>query len=150
VFQPDNEDEDPNAQFAAVGWDRRVRIWRDNRMEKPEEDAGNDVVRIPRNKDWPLIDNKSVTRTESHNADIMSVVYHPRDFILFTGGHDGTLFGWHTEASSIKYHLHLQDKDCVIRDRDGKIDSMEGVKKSKSVDCMEIIVYQDQGKVMKN
>lgn len=55
VYQPKKkeEEEDENAQFVAVGWDRRVRIWRDNRTEKPEEDAGNDVVRIPRNKDWP-------------------------------------------------------------------------------------------------
>jgi hypothetical protein len=28
-------------------------------MEQPEEDAGNDVVRIPRNKDWPQVDTKS-------------------------------------------------------------------------------------------
>jgi WD40 repeat protein len=72
----------------------------------------------------------------------MSVCYHPKNFILFTGGHDGTLFGWHTETSSIKYHLHDQDPECIIKVGDN-IDSMEGVKKSKSVDCLEIITLPE-------
>jgi len=79
----------------------------------------------------------------------MSVVYHYPNYILFTGGHDGTLFGWYTEAASIKYHLHDYDKDCVVRSANGEIDAMEGVKKSKSVDCLEIITYEGIGKLSK-
>jgi len=75
-------------------------------METQKEDVSDDVVRIPRNKDWPLMEPKSTTPKESHRADIMSVCYDPKTFILFTGGHDGTLFGWNMDTSSIKYHLH--------------------------------------------
>lgn len=125
--------------FVAVGWDKRIRIWRDNRFEKQEEDAGNDVVRVPRNKDWPQIDPKASTKKECHNTDIMSLCYDPKTLILFTGGHDGYLLGWHFDTSSIKYYLHSKDPSCVITNSKGEVDHMMGVKTSKSVDCMEIM-----------
>lgn len=86
---------------------------------------------------------KSTTPKESHRADIMSVCYDPKTFILFTGGHDGTIFGWNMDTSSIKYHLHAMDDDCISK-TNGVIDPMLGVKKSKSVDCMEIISVESK------
>jgi len=88
------------------------------------------VVRIQRNRDWPVPDPKSTVKKETHQDDIMTVVY---DYqigssgvpgtpgyrrgagILFTGGHDGTLYGWNFDTGSIKYRLHDKDPSCLVQ-----------------------------------
>ena len=57
MFKPPGPDEDPNdvkdAHFVAVGWDKRVRIWRDDRGEESDNNASKEIVTINRNRDWP-------------------------------------------------------------------------------------------------
>lgn len=87
------------AHFVAVGWDRRLHIWDDDR----ESDAEN--VKEHQNKSDPGIDG--------HRDDIMSACYDVKTNLVFTGGHDGTLLGWHFETGFVKYHFHEIDKTCV-------------------------------------
>ena len=127
-----------DAHFAAVGWDKRVRIWRDDRGEEGGNDATKDIVRINRNRDLPLMDSKTTVAKESHKADIMTLCYDWMSLILFTGAHDGTIFGWHTETNGIKFRIHEKDETCLSK-TGGFIDPMKAIKESKSVDCLEII-----------
>lgn len=69
----------------------------------------------------------------------MSICYDYERLILYTGGHDGTLFGWHFETSSIKYRLHEKDPTCLSKNEFEQIDRMKAIKESKSVDCLEIM-----------
>jgi hypothetical protein len=52
------------------------------------------------------MDPKSTLETVMHKDDIMTVCYDSKHLILWTGGHDGALFGWNTETGSTKYRLH--------------------------------------------
>ena len=101
VFAPDppkddkkkeneKEDEKPS-YFVAAGWDRRLRIWLDDR----ESDEEN--VNVAR--DLP---NKYLQNSSSHNDDIMSAIYDAGTNQIFTGAHDGTILAWHFETGFIK------------------------------------------------
>ncbi len=115
----DEDKLDKMAHFVAVGWDRRLHIWDDDR----ESEAEN--VKEHAHKSDPGIDG--------HCDDIMSATYDVRTNLIFTGGHDGTLLAWHFETGFVKFHLHEMDKTCLSKDY---------IRESKSVDCLHIMHRQ--------
>ena len=73
----------------------------------------------------------------------MSVIYDFKTKMLYTGAHDGTLFGWHYESSSIKYRLDEKDSSMFVLESDGvTIDQMASIKEQKSIDVLIIMENQ--------
>ena len=54
--------------------------------------------------------------------------------MIYTGGHDGTLFAWSFETGTCKYSLHLYDDTCT---------SNNHIKESKSVDQLLILEVRE-------
>jgi len=52
----------------------------------------------------------------------MSPVYYPKNNLIYTGGHDGTLIAWNFETKTRKHSLHENDPTCTSKDylKDGK------------------------------
>jgi len=115
----DEDKEEKMAHFVAVGWDRKLHIWDDDRENEQEN------VKEHQSKSDPGIDG--------HRDDIMSATYDKKTNLIFTGAHDGTLLAWHFETGFVKYYLHELDKECT---------SQNYIKESKSVDCLEIMKEQ--------
>ena len=105
------------AHVIAVGWDRRVYQWQD---EKEEE--VNDCKVLPKNEQ------------KGHADDIMSLAYCTDNQLIYTGGHDGSLIAWNLETGYVKFYLHDNDPTCMTK-------SGDYILKSKSVDCI-IILYK--------
>lgn len=106
--------------FLAVGWDRSVHIWVDER---------DDRETITLQRSLPKLQENGIPK-ESHADDIMSCCFDQRNNLIFTGGHDGTILGWHFETGFIKHYLHNQDDTCQGEDY---------IKESKSVDSLLIM-----------
>lgn len=107
------------SHFVAVGWDRKLHIWDDNR-DNPDEIVVEHHT-------------KSEKPQDGHHDDIMSACYDQTSNLIFTGGHDGTLLGWNFETRFIKTYMHEIDKTCVSEDY---------IRQSKSVDCLIIMEKQ--------
>jgi WD40 repeat protein len=105
------------AHVIAVGWDRKIHIWAD---EKEEEVVCNKV--LPRNEQ------------RGHGDDIMCVAYNKENQLIYTGGHDGSLIAWNFETGYIKFYLHELDPTCMSK-------SGNHILESKSVDCI-LILYK--------
>jgi WD40 repeat protein len=73
-----------------------------------------------------------------HKDDIMTVCYDSLHLILWTGAHDGALFGWNTETGTAKYRLHECDPDCMVAPGGNHI------AQQKSIDCLTIMVIPDK------
>lgn len=78
----------------AVGWNKHVFIYPDNKEEEifesnimPQSDQGI-----------------------KHLDDIMTVVYSSKDNLVFTGSHEGRLIAWNFETKRAKFELHLEDE----------------------------------------
>ena len=78
-------------------------------------------------------DKKSTIKKEMHTDDIMTCCYDYEIRILFTGGHDGTLYGWNFETGTIRYRLHDWDKDSKC------LPGANPIKAQKSVDCLKLM-----------
>jgi len=119
----------------SVGWDKRIRIWKDLKNDNNEDASGADIVRIQKNRDWPQYDKKSTLKKEMHMDDIMTCCYYNENNnrILFTGGHDGTLYGWNFETGTIRYRLHEWDKECKC------LPGADPIKAQKSIDCLMVM-----------
>jgi len=102
--------------FVAVGWDRKLHIWDDDTLS----DAENIKEHV----------HKSDPGIDGHCDDIMSATYDVKTNLIFTGGHDGTLLGWHFETGFVKFHLHELDKTMT---------STNYIVDSKSIDCLHIM-----------
>jgi len=52
----------------------------------------------------------------------MSAVYYPKNNLIYTGGHDGTLIAWNFETKTKKHALHENDPTCTSKEylKDGK------------------------------
>ena len=72
-----------------------------------------------------------------HKDDIMSACYCLSNKLIYTGGHDGTLFAWSYETGTCKYQLHLYDDTCTTPDY---------IKKSKSVD--QLLILEERKKLV--
>jgi WD40 repeat protein len=119
LHDPKDLEEDPEDQqpcfIAAVGWDKKIHIWQDDKDEEVET-----VKILPTNN------------VISHKHDIMSAVYdyHSSTPLIYTGGHDGTIFAWNRETGTCKYQLHNSDPTCT---------SENFIRDSKSVDQMVVL-----------
>lgn len=126
IYDPENaegpEENEKMSHFVAVGWDRRLRIWQDDRACEDEN--------ITASRDLPNRDLVSNTTSGGHGDDIMSSIYDVKQNLVFTGGHDGTLLAWHFETGFIKYYLHDMDPTCC---------SKNYIHDSKSVDTLAIM-----------
>jgi hypothetical protein len=73
----------------------------------------------------------------------MTSVYDYQLQILYTGGHDGALYGWNFETGTIQYRLHDFDKTCMAR-----AGGHCPIKAQKSIDCLELMTfpYRQEGK----
>lgn len=60
----------------------------------------------------------------------MSAVYDFENKLVYTGGHDGTIFAWNRETATCKYQLHNADPTCTSKDY---------IRDSKSVDKLVIL-----------
>ena len=67
----------------------------------------------------------------------MTVCYDSKHLILWTGGHDGSLFGWNTETGTAKYRLHESEPSCMVGSTGNYI------KEQKSIDCLTIMIIPD-------
>ena len=65
----------------------------------------------------------------------MSSVYDVEHNLIYTGGHDGTLFAWSLETGNIKRSLHEFDPTCTTTDY---------ISASKSVDKLIIMTKADK------
>jgi WD40 repeat protein len=110
------------SHFVAVGWDKRLRIWQDDRACEDEN--------IKASRDLPNRDLTTNTAQLAHGDDIMSSIYDIKNNLVFTGGHDGTLLAWHFETGFIKFYLHEMDSTCC---------SKNYIKEAKSVDTLAIM-----------
>ena len=110
------------SHFVAVGWDKRLRIWQDDRACEDEN--------IKASRDLPNRDLTTNTAQLAHGDDIMSAIYDIKNNLVFTGGHDGTLLAWHFETGFIKFYLHEMDSTCC---------SKNYIKEAKSVDTLAIM-----------
>ena len=84
--------------FVAAGWDKRLRIWPDDRTSDEEN------VKASRDLPNRYLANNATQKT--HGDDIMSATYDFPTNLIFTGGHDGTILAWHFETGFIKFYLH--------------------------------------------
>lgn len=98
-----------------------------------EDNSAEDIVRIQKNRDWPQYDKKSTIKKEMHMDDIMTCCYDWKIKILFTGGHDGTLYGWNFETGTIRYRLHEWDNTCR------GLPGVDPIKAQKSIDSLLIM-----------
>ena len=112
----DLEKEEKMAHFVAVGWDRKLHIW--------DDDRNNEGENVKEHA------HKSDPGQDGHRDDIMSATYDVKTNLIFTGGHDGTLLAWHFETGFVKFYLHEMDKSCCSKDY---------IRESKSVDCLHIM-----------
>lgn len=94
----DHENEEKPAYFVAAGWDKRLRIWLDDRQSDEEN------VKVQRDLPNRYLANNATQKT--HGDDIMSACYDYKNNLIFTGGHDGTILAWHFETGFIKFYLH--------------------------------------------
>ena len=78
--------------FIAVGWDKKIHVWADEKEEVVVE--SNKFAQDP---------------SSGHQDDIMSTVYYPKTQLIYTGGHDGTLIAWNFETGYRKHSLHEND-----------------------------------------
>ena len=60
----------------------------------------------------------------------MSVVYCSENKLVYTGGHDGSIFAWNFETGYSKYQLDVNDPTCTSKDY---------IRDSKSVDKLLIL-----------
>jgi WD40 repeat protein len=116
------EEQEKMSHFVAVGWDRRLRIWQDDRADEDEN--------IIASRDLPNRDLTTNTTQLAHGDDIMSAIYDIKNNLIFTGGHDGTLLAWHFETGFIKYYLHEIDPTCC---------SKKYINDAKSVDTLALM-----------
>ena len=65
-----------------------------------------------------------------HKHDIMSCTFDLKSLLIFTGGVDGTIFGWNYETKFARHELHLHDPTCT---------SENFIADSKSVDALVIM-----------
>lgn len=90
IHDPDDvalpvEEQQKMCYISAVGWDKKIHIWQDDKDEEVET-----CKILPYNK------------TISHKDDIMSSVYCLENKLIYTGGHDGTLLAWNFETGTCK------------------------------------------------
>ena len=110
------------SHFVAVGWDRRLRIWQDDRACEDEN--------IKASRDLPNRDLATSSSQLGHGDDIMSAIYDIKLNLVFTGGHDGTLLAWHFETGFVKFYLHEMDPTCC---------SKNYIEEAKSVDTLALM-----------
>lgn len=109
--------------FVAAGWDKRLKIWPDDRASEEEN--------VPCSRDLPNGYLANNTKNQlTHGDDIMSACYDTQNKLIFTGGHDGTILAWHFETGFIKFYLHQQDPTCT---------SEKHILDAKSVDSLFIM-----------
>jgi WD40 repeat protein len=101
----DRKDEEKPSFFVAAGWDRRLRIWPDDKESEEEN--------VPASRDLPTKYSATNATQQSHGDDIMCATYDFDNNLVFTGGHDGTLLAWHFETGFIKFYMHTQDDSCT-------------------------------------
>lgn len=112
--------------FVAAGWDKRLKIWPDDRTSDEEN--------VYCSRDLPNGYLANNTKNQlTHGDDIMSACYDSMNKLIFTGGHDGTILAWHFETGFIKYYLHQQDPTCT---------SDKHILDAKSVDSLHIMKNQ--------
>jgi WD40 repeat protein len=92
VFDPSDTEELRMPYFIAVGWDKKIHVWADEKEEVVVE--SNKFAQDP---------------SSGHQDDIMSTVYYPKTQLIYTGGHDGTLIAWNFETGYRKHSLHEND-----------------------------------------
>ncbi len=126
IYDPENaegpEENEKMSHFVAVGWDKRLRIWQDDRACEDEN--------IKASRDLPNRDLTTNNKQLAHGDDIMSAIYDVKNNLVFTGGHDGTLLAWHFETGFIKFYLHEMDSTCC---------SKKYINDAKSVDTLAIM-----------
>ena len=107
------DDLEKKSQIISAGWDRKINIWDDEKEEEVEV-------------------NKTLPQEQqlAHKDDIMSAVYCHKNSMIYTGGHDGTIYVWNFETGYVKNTLHHLDDTCT---------DDEPIMKSKSVDAMLIL-----------
>ena len=127
AYEPKEEDEEGEeeeqekmAHVIAVGWDKKIHIWAD---QKEEEVVCNKI--LPRNEQ------------RGHSDDIMSVAYNYQLNLIYTGGHDGSLIAWNFETGYIKNYLHELDPSCTLKN------GGDYILQQKSVDCL-LILYKKE------
>ena len=114
-FVADSNNSSLNMGFIlAVGWNKRVYLYPDNK----EEEIESTIVLPPKEQEV------------KHKDDIMSVVYSKLDYLAFTGSHEGRLIAWKLDGLKMKYELHLEDPTCL---------SDNPAKDAKSVDCLLVL-----------
>lgn len=118
----EEKDEGKDSHIVAVGWDRKIHQW--------HVDDDEELVSKPQNQ-------AAYSKQQGHQDDIMSAVYSKKHGLLFTGGHDGTLFAWSFETGSIKKTLHEADPSCTSKDY---------IRQSKSVD--QLVILERRGKLL--
>ena len=106
--------------IATVGWDKKIHIWSDDKDEEVET-----------TKILPY------SNVITHHEDIMSAVYCLKTKLIYTGGHDGTLFAWNFDTGTCKYQLHINDETCT---------SKNFIRESKSVD--QLLILNERNKLV--
>ena len=120
VFEPDDDEGLKTPYFLAVGWDKKIHVWAD---EKTEVVSSTKV--LPQNNQT------------GHKHDIMSAVYCDMNKLIYTGGHDGTLIAWNFETGYSKHYLHEKDDSCL-----SETHIMDG----KSVD--QLVILEERKKLL--
>ena len=112
------------ASFLAVGWDRKLHIWQDPASieNTPGEEEEDDAINC--------IDLPPYGSPDVHKHDIMSCTFDLKNLLIFTGGVDGTIFGWNYETKFARYDMHNWDETCT---------SENFIADSKSVDALVIM-----------
>ena len=73
----------------SVGWDKKINVWADEKEEEVE------VTKM-----LPQSDQNHIKI--GHEDDIMSAVFCLQNNMIYTGGHDGTIFVWSFETGRVK------------------------------------------------
>ena len=112
------------ASFLAVGWDKKLHIWQDPASieNTPGEEEEDDAINC--------IDLPPYGSPDVHKHDIMSCTFDLKNLLIFTGGVDGTIFGWNYETKFARYDMHNWDETCT---------SENFIADSKSVDALVIM-----------
>ena len=109
------------SQIVAVGWNKLLHIW----DVEEDEDLTTKHIFPPKSKRGKI----------GHQDDIMSAVYDVESNLIYTGGHDGTIFAWSLDTGSIKRSLHNFDPTCISKDF---------INESKSVDKLILMPAADK------
>ena len=122
VFDSNDQEELRMPYFIGVGWDKKIHVWADEKEEIVESSKT-----LPQDP------------SSGHKDDIMSAVFYPRNNLVYTGGHDGTLIAWNFETGYRKHSLHENDPTC---------ESSDPIKDGKSVDQLLILDNRSNPKLI--